>query len=50
MHGDAVVEAKDAHTGEPMRIEVRDQRPIPQQCVVHFAVPAARWWEDFVYT
>ena len=50
LHENAVVETTDAQTGEPMRIEVRDQRPIPQQCAVHFAVPAARWWDDIVYT
>jgi len=50
MHQDAVVEASDAHTGEPIGLEVRDGRPLPEPCVIHFAVPAARWWEDIVYT
>jgi len=50
LHEDAIVETTDAQTGEPMRIEVRHQRPIPQECAVHFAVPAAKWWEDIVYT
>ena len=50
LYQDAVVETTDAHTGEPMRVEIRNQRPIPLQCAVHFAVPAARWWENIVYT
>jgi DNA-binding transcriptional MocR family regulator len=35
---------------EPMRLELRDQTPVPQPCAIHFAVPAARWWDDIVYT
>ncbi len=47
---DAVVEAADGHTGEPMTLEVRNGEPVPQECAIHFAVPAARWWDDIVYT
>ncbi|MEX2029503.1 MAG: organomercurial lyase [Anaerolineales bacterium] len=50
LHRDAVVEAADAHSGELIPLEVHDGRPVPQACVIHFAVPAARWWEDIVYT
>jgi len=50
LHADAVVEASDGATGEPMRIAVEGGRPLPEPCVAHFAVPAARWWEDIVYT
>lgn len=50
LHQDAVVEASDAHTGEPIRLEIRDGRPLPEPCLIHFAVPASRWWEDIVYT
>ena len=50
LHADAVIEASDGHTGEPLILEVRDGTPVPQECSVHFAVPAARWWEDIVYT
>jgi len=50
LHADGVVETADAQTGEPMRIEVRERGPLPQPCAIHFAVPAARWWEDIVYT
>jgi DNA-binding transcriptional MocR family regulator len=48
---DAVVEASDGWTGEPIVLEVKDQRPVPRQdCVAHFAVPAAHWWDDLIYT
>lgn len=50
LHEDAVVEAADGHTGEPITLEVRAGRPVPQRCVIHFAVPAARWWEDIIHT
>lgn len=47
---DGVIEAQDGFSGEPIVLEVRDQKPVPQACVIHFAVPAARWWEDILYT
>jgi len=50
LHRDAVVEARDGHTGEPMTLEVRERRPLATPCVIHFAVPAARWWADIVHT
>ncbi|MGH2453295.1 MAG: organomercurial lyase [bacterium] len=50
LHEDAVVEAADGHTGEPITLEVRAGRPVAQRCVIHFAVPAARWWEDIIHT
>jgi hypothetical protein len=50
LHQDGAVEAEDGFSGEPITLEVRDQKPIPEPCVIHFAVPAARWWEDILYT
>lgn len=50
LHTDAVVETMDAQSGEPMKIEVRNQRPISQQCAIHFAVPVAQWWDDIIHT
>ena len=50
LHQDAVVEASDGLTGEPVTLEVRDGAPSPEPCVIHFAVPAARWWEDILHT
>ncbi len=50
LHEDAVVEASDAHSGDPIILEVRNEKPVPQECAIHFAVPAARWWDDIIYT
>lgn len=50
LHADAIVEAADGYSGEPMRLEVRNGQPVPQPCAIHFAVPAARWWNDIIYT
>lgn len=36
--------------GQAMEIDVRDGAPRPAEGVLHFAVPARRWWEDIVYT
>jgi DNA-binding transcriptional MocR family regulator len=50
LHEDAVIPASDGFSGEPITLEVRGGRPVAQDCVIHFAVPAARWWQDIVYT
>ena len=50
LHEDAVIPASDGFSGEPITLDVRDRRPVPQECVVHFAVHAALWWRDIVYT
>ncbi len=50
LHADAVIPASDGFSGEPLTLEVRDGLPIAQPYVAHFAVPAARWWEDIIYT
>lgn len=50
LHGDGDVAASDGYTNEPMALQVRDGKPVPQECVIHFAVPAARWWDDIIYT
>lgn len=34
----------------PLTIEVDENGPAPVPCVSHFAVPAAQWWEDIVFT
>lgn len=47
---DAVIEAEDGQTGEPISLEIRGGEPVPEPCLAHFAVPAAHWWDDIVYT
>ena len=50
LHQDGDIRASDGLTGEAMSLQVRDGNPVPQECVIHFAVPAARWWDDIIYT
>ena len=50
LQADALIEASDGYSGEPMLLEVRKGQPVPQSCVIHFAVPAAQWWDDILYT
>jgi hypothetical protein len=38
------------YSGEPMTIKVRQGKPEPLECVIHFAVPAAKWWENIIFT
>ncbi|HKQ59816.1 MAG TPA: organomercurial lyase [Candidatus Polarisedimenticolaceae bacterium] len=50
LHADAVIPASDGFDGEQIVLEVRGERPLPRDCVIHFAVPAARWWDDIIDT
>jgi hypothetical protein len=34
----------------PITVEVRDERPDDEALLFHCLVPAARWWEDIVFT
>jgi hypothetical protein len=50
LHCDAISHASDGHTGEPLTLEVKDGAPILKPYVAHFAVPAAHWWDDLIFT
>jgi hypothetical protein len=50
MGGSGVVETASGGTGSLLRIRVTDGSPEPVPCVFHYAVPAARWWQDIVFT
>lgn len=50
LHADAISRAKDGQTGEPLLLEVKNGRPVGQPYVAHFAVAAAHWWDDIVFT
>jgi hypothetical protein len=50
LHQDADIESTCPDCGERLSFKVRGARPLPQDCAVHFAVPAALWWRDIVYT
>jgi Alkylmercury lyase len=47
---DADIESTCADCGEPLAFQIRAEKPLPQEGVVHFAVPAAQWWRDIIYT
>ena len=50
LHRDAVSPAACACCGEPIEMRVENGAPVPTEGVAHFAVPAAHWWDDLVYT
>ena len=47
---DADIESTCADCGEPLAFQIREEKPMPQEGVVHFAVPASQWWRDIIYT
>ena len=47
---DADIESTCPDCGEPLTFQIRDGKPLGQESVVHFAVPAAQWWQDIIYT
>jgi hypothetical protein len=50
LHADAIIPASDGLTGEPLTLEVESNQPVLHPYVAHFAVPAAHWWDDIVFT
>jgi alkylmercury lyase-like protein len=50
LHAEAVVDASDGHTGEPVSVTVGSDGPRTTGLIAHFAVPAARWWDDIIHT
>jgi Alkylmercury lyase len=50
LHCDAVSHACDGHTGEPLTLEVKNGQPVFNPYVAHFAVPAAHWWDNLIFT
>lgn len=50
LKSEAVVRSRCEQTRESIEIRVGLDGPEPVPCVIHFAVPAAAWWADIVYT
>jgi hypothetical protein len=50
LHVDGRIETSCADCGEPLVVEVRDERPDAESLLFHCLVPAARWWDDIVFT
>lgn len=47
---DAVISASCGDCGEPMSNEIRNGRLVRHEGVVHFALPAKRWWDNIGFT
>lgn len=47
---DGTVDAACGDCGEPMTLEVRQGRLVRADGVVHFGVPAARFWDNIAFT
>jgi len=50
LHADGRIETSCPDCSAALRIVVRDQRPDDQSLLFHCLVPAARWWDDIVFT
>jgi hypothetical protein len=50
LHRAGLVESRCGQSDEPLRIDVGRDGPPPSEWLFHCAVPAARWWQDLVYT
>jgi DNA-binding transcriptional MocR family regulator len=50
LHQDVAIEASCGCCGEPMTLGVQGGSPAPVPAIAHFAVPAARWWDNITYT
>jgi hypothetical protein len=46
----AVVHSRCEQSGEPLHLEVGLEGPEPSTWLFHCLVPAARWWDDIVFT
>ncbi len=49
LHADATVTARRGESDEKMVLEVRNGALARGEGIVHFAVPARRWWENIAF-
>ena len=50
LHSGGRVETSCPDCGEPVVVELRDERPDDESLLFHCLVPAAHWWDDIVFT
>jgi hypothetical protein len=51
LHGDGRIESECPDCGERLELEVRDGELVAgRELLVHFVVPARRWWDDIGFT
>ncbi|HLY17364.1 MAG TPA: organomercurial lyase [Bryobacteraceae bacterium] len=48
--GDSLLDTSCACCGEAMTIGAREGHLVPASGVIHFAVPAKRWWKNIVFS
>ena len=46
----ARVETRCPDCGDPLELEVHDGELTPTETIVHFLVPASRWYDDLAFT
>lgn len=50
LQSDGRVETSCPDCGEPLAVEVREERPDDESLLFHCLVPARHWWDDIVFT
>ena len=51
LHAGGSVRSECADCGEPLELEVREGELVRgRELLVHFVVPARRWWDDIAFT
>ena len=50
LESDGRIETSCPDCGEPVSVEVHRRRPDDESLLFHCLVPAARWWDDIVFT
>jgi Alkylmercury lyase len=50
LHRPGLVRSKCGQSGEPLRLAIGLEGPEPSSWLFHCQVPAARWWQDIVFT
>jgi alkylmercury lyase-like protein len=51
LHADGRIESECPDCGQPLELEVRDGELVEGRALlVHFVVPARRWWDDIGFT
>ena len=50
LHVDGLIETSCPDCGEELRVNVVDRLPDDESLFFHSLVPAARWWDDIVFT
>lgn len=50
LHADVEIQSSCPDCDHPLSLSVIGGRVTGDRCVIHMAVPAARWWDDIVFT